>query len=108
MDDLMMTLEVLVKARELLSDPARWTQGCFARTIDGAKVRSRSKNAVCFCSVGALRKVGGSAALGTAIDLLEAVVDDSIDAWNDDPWRTHADVLAAFDAAILKAKESAQ
>lgn len=50
-------LEVLRAARELISDPARWTAGVFARDKDGQECKTRSLEAVCWCSWGALVKL---------------------------------------------------
>lgn len=46
-----------MKLRELLSGPSAWTQGGNARAADGETVHAFSDRAVCWCLVGAIRKV---------------------------------------------------
>ena len=48
-------LEILKKARELLSDPARWTKRSWARDIYGRPRSYDEPDAACFCSVGAVK-----------------------------------------------------
>lgn len=48
------TIEVLRGARELISDPERWTRGTLARDKDDCVVRPQSPAAVKWCVVGAL------------------------------------------------------
>lgn len=52
--------DVLGRAREILSDPARWTQGEFARDAQGramsAGQASACDEATCFCLIGAIRR----------------------------------------------------
>lgn len=50
------TLEILVAARALISDPERWTQYRSARRANGNPVCPTSEKAVCFCADGAVRK----------------------------------------------------
>lgn len=47
-------LEMLLAAREIVSDPKRWTRGEMAR--DALDRPSRLEDGVRFCSVGAVRK----------------------------------------------------
>lgn len=47
----------LEAGRELLSDLTRWTKGAYARNAKGDPVTECSADAVCWCSMGALRKV---------------------------------------------------
>lgn len=54
------TLEILVAARALISDPESWTQYYFARDGYGREVLSRSNAAVCYCAQGAVIRSGGS------------------------------------------------
>lgn len=117
----MSTVEILQKARDLISDPARWTQDAYARDEHGREgAEPNDCDAVCFCSLGAIYRT-------TSIDIAEylpysvtlnlaqemqAVETDTrgkceryIADFNDG--HTHAEVLAAFDRAIEKAKASA-
>lgn len=50
----MTTLEVLIEARDLISDPEHFTQFALARDIEGRHCSPTSMQAVCFCSEGAL------------------------------------------------------
>ena len=47
---------VLVAARDLLSDPRRWTQGAMARRTDGEPVDPTSGRAEQWCAVGAINR----------------------------------------------------
>jgi hypothetical protein len=51
--------ETLVKLRELLSDPSRWTKRANAKAANGIAVRSYSPHAESFCLVGGLERVVG-------------------------------------------------
>ena len=51
--------ELLQGVRELLSDEAQWTQGCFARTPCKVKVEPLHAEASCWCVMGATYKVLG-------------------------------------------------
>jgi hypothetical protein len=50
-------LQCLVDARELLSYPAKWTKGCYAKNANGDVVSPTNPSAACFCVVGAVAKV---------------------------------------------------
>ncbi len=45
-----------MKVKELLADPARWTQGWFARDVYGSEVDIHEQDAVCWCLIGAIYK----------------------------------------------------
>lgn len=123
--------EILTCARELLSDPARWTKGAYARTTNKSSVASRSPEARCWCPLGAMlvctygpnetaestATVGDSflwaglsetnpqdQAYYDALDGLRKAVGRTIPSWNDRPETTHGNVLAAFDRAIEEIK----
>jgi hypothetical protein len=93
----MNTLDVLVKARELVSAPERWTQRSFARSSLGNTVKATSRHAVCWCTFGALQ-VFGAGVESRAYRMLRSEVGGFLGKFNDT--HTHAEVLAAFDAAI--------
>jgi len=57
----MSPLEVLVAARELIADEAKWTQGTAARGANGKTCPPRSKMAKQWCAVGAIYYVAGCA-----------------------------------------------
>lgn len=44
---------------ELFQSPHRWTRGAFARDERGGDVEVDSKRAVCWCVIGAIRKIYG-------------------------------------------------
>lgn len=105
----MTTVEVLVKARELLSDPKRWAKGAYAKTAAGLGVNARSPQAVCYCSSGALYHFDDlTDGFPLAWNTLTMVVGGSIPAWNDAPERAHAEILDAFSRAIELARQEAQ
>ena len=102
---------VLRAARERIATPERWTQGEYARDAYGEKMPENDfSGAYCWCSIGAIR--GDSAfnvspEIQDAEDLLARVIGErtafKLPDWNDATDRTHAEVLAAFDAAIILA-----
>ncbi len=108
----MSALSVLQAARERIATPERWTQGKYARGVAGSETGWASPTATCWCSLGALRASSPSNfddALQADDFLAEAIGNAEIADWNDDPARTHAEVLAAFTLAIeLARKEGAQ
>lgn len=105
----MTTIEILKKARELLSDPARWTQNAYARDVTGRGVPPTSSSATCWCLIGALAAAEGSQCGVSFIAVSEkskAAVDafneTHLPIWNDAPDRTHNEVLQRFDEAIAR------
>lgn len=99
----MNTLEILKAGRELISDPARWTQATSARTADGEPCNSFSKRAASFCSLTAVDHAAGDSSDGShcaAVKALQIAARGSIVEFNDR--HTHAEVLAAWDRAIAK------
>ena len=97
------TLRVLVRARELIVDERRWCRRAFARGWGGIPVPVQSLAARRFCAVGAIRRAGRELGLSVndARGALEWQTVCPAQDWNDAPARTHRDVLAAFDAAIV-------
>jgi hypothetical protein len=80
----------LIAARKLIENPENWCQKHFQ--YGGA-----------FCVFGALSQatMGAMAkAHGPALDYLNVQCGNCIPRWNDAPRRTHAEVLAMYDAAI--------
>ncbi|WP_454813801.1 DUF6197 family protein [Labrys neptuniae] len=112
----MTPLEILKQARELISVPERWTRGESARDYNGDYVAENSPSAVCWCALGSMSAVNGghgggiySAArdlLVQAISPIPALTEGGaigiVAEFNDS--HTHAEVLAAFDRAILEAR----
>lgn len=105
----MTPLDILKGARELLSDPAKWTKGKMASNADGRE---------CFCALGAMKSAAGvqlfsldySDELVTAVSdfrkSLSQQWDDSIVNFNDHHGTKHEHVLAVFDRAIARAQGS--
>lgn len=91
--------EIFRSAREL-SDPAKWTTGCYARNKDGKKVDPVDPTAVTFCVLGACRHVGKvDSDRYFTNDLLNAIPDcGTIYVFNDT--HTHREVLNLLDKAI--------
>jgi len=109
----MSALDILTKARELIADPARWTQGALARTTNRETVSPYDNSAICWCLVGACSRASAtdeaSDDFGPALAALEdacvaAGGGASIPSFNDQPGRTHAQVLAVLDAATESLK----
>lgn len=98
--------EILIAARELISDPARWTQGASARTRDGNAALVDDPSACSWCALGATaheaRRLDGFAsadALRDAIVLLDTLAGPNrLPFFNDHG--SHESVLALFDRAI--------
>lgn len=107
---------VLRGARALILDPAKWTKGVLARDHAGAKIHPTNPRAVCFCAVGSVLNLTGDVRLDpreqAAFDLLRRAIgkgeQTSIGRWQDEPDRTHAEVLAAFDRAIEAGEKKAR
>lgn len=104
-------LKDLVAARALIADPARWTQGEFARSNTGAGCLVSARNRVSLCALGAAdaatRDEPTSTRLNNVVDQLRRHTGGmSLSTFNDR--HTHAEVLAVFDAAIaeLRTKHS--
>jgi len=49
----------LIKAKKLISDPKKWTQGWYAKNNHGQYTWPAHEDAVCFCSIGAVIKIDG-------------------------------------------------
>jgi hypothetical protein len=102
--------DVLRSARNLITEPSKWTQNHFAKDENGnALLDGYAQQAVCWCSIGALEKVVGgcvpsydkpSQLLMKAGAILTGCqkYNFSISAYNDS--HTHQEVLNLFDTAI--------
>lgn len=107
----MTTVEILRAARAKIEKPEAWAKGGFACDARGYAVGARNPLAICFCSIGAIRRVTASfaeelAARDVLSEIVEAIGMYGLAEWNDAPERTHAEVLAAFDKAISLAEEA--
>jgi len=96
------TLAVLVRARELLVDERSWCQRSFARGWLDIPVPSQSAFARRYCALGAIMRAGRELGLPVkeAAKALEWQTVRPVADWNDDPRRTHAEVITTFDHAI--------
>ena len=94
----MTPVQALREAREKVKKG--WCQHAFAIDKHGLRVPRDSNSAVAFCMTGALDNATGASAY-----LYKAVRGDSVVDYNDSPRRTKAQVLAAFDRAIVLAKK---
>jgi len=81
-----------MKAYELLADPANWTKGSYALDAEGHHVTTDDPSAVCFCTVGAIFRCYGHNDNNAYAKVQEAC-GGNIAAWNDRPYRTHAEVI---------------
>ena len=93
---------VLSRGRDLISDERRWCKRSFAVSWLDIPVSIGSPYARRFCSLGAIKRAGLE--IGLPVDdasrALEWQTVRPVIDWNDDKLRTHAEVVAAFDAAI--------
>lgn len=97
----MTTLEQLIAMRELLASPERWTKGALARDKFGNVTYYRANAAVCWCLLGALRKV----AFGYDTEDTRRALVICLDDYNDARTTTHTDILRLLDIAIENEKE---
>lgn len=109
----MTPVDILKAARGLISEPSKWTTGSWARDEKGAMAFPSDEWGVCWCALGAINRVvdfteqvtNAAHLLATEIGYPEPwlAAHEVITSWNDAEGRTHAEVLAAFDAAIAAA-----
>lgn len=109
------TAAILRRARERISDPARWCKGAFSsnamgqRCVDGPT----ASGARAWCASGSVLaehadNVGGEMALTALRHQVRRSTGlrITIAAYNDDPSTTHADILALYDRAIAAEEAS--
>lgn len=95
--------EILRKARALIDTPEKLARGVYARDAKGKAVPPYSPDAVCYCVVGAIMRVGGFGdRIAAGIAALTRAVIGPVPTWND--VSTHAEILAGFDRAIALAE----
>lgn len=104
--------EVLIKAKETISNPENWTKGVMALDRNGNSVSTLSEKAVCFCSFGAVHRNELNFSwqrVDEALDFIcvfcEKETGFSLMTFNDRS--SHKEVLNLFDSAIsfLESKE---
>lgn len=97
-------LSTLNKVRDLLTDPAKWTQNTSARNADGHEEIIESPAATCWCLYGAILKVrdpeGPAFGSEVTLDYLDDSLDMAIGRFNDT--HTHAEVIQFLDKSISK------
>ena len=78
-----------------------WTKGLYACDKNFHECTPRSYSALRWCSSGAIQAAYTySVAYREAVDKLRNVIGrEDIAGWNDDPERTHEEVIAAFEKA---------
>ncbi len=101
--------DILSRAREILTPPEAWTQGASGRDAEGYACNVHLPRACSFCLMGAVAKaqgeLKGSVEAGAgAYQTLNRVVgrEERLDLFNDDPQRTHSEILEVFDDAIAR------
>lgn len=95
--------ERLQQGRDLITKREHWTTGVYARDIKFNPVDTKSEQAVCFCSKGALIRVLPFDENTYFTYAYLSLFMNRITEFNDE--HTHAEVLDAWDKAIAKAKE---
>jgi hypothetical protein len=95
--------EELLAMRELLAGPGAWIRGTYARDRNGKDVGPYNPDAVCWCVQGAMGKLRFSE---EARAYVKPLIDNSWAAWNDDPSRTHLEVVEMIERAAVAALES--
>jgi hypothetical protein len=98
--------QILTAAQELIRDPARWTQGAYARDAQGNKVGPLNSNACCWCFTGAVIKSGGGQpfAGGLTTALLDIFKGEPAGPVHTNDDKGHAAVMAMADRLREKAK----
>ncbi len=104
----MTTVDVLKGGKALLYAPWKWTQGDWARTESGAFADRDSTDADCYCMAGACLSAADSdpeawaawTALIVAVGTLPNLESKGLVDWNDDPARTHQEIIDVFNRAI--------
>ena len=104
----MNTLEILKAGRAKITLPENFTTGAYARNSRGNSTCSGDVKACCWCSLGAIAVVVRMSVgwmmqdlfYGKAIFALENSMKGDIPDFSDS--HTHAEVLAAWDAAIAE------
>lgn len=108
------TLETLIEAKQIISDPARWIKHTYAQNADGNPTEVLALDAVCFCMLGAVKRAyGDHITLTPMVRILANVIGRgehrdnllAIYSYNDKPIRSHQDVMETFDKAIKHALE---
>ena len=102
----MTTVEMLKAARAKIADAEHWTKFANARDVHDECVSPTSQEAVSWCSLGVLVALAtiSTESRSKDISFLHAHMNPSLVKFNDT--HTHAEVLAAWDAAIADAEKA--
>lgn len=103
--------DVLLAARDLISDPEHWTQGTLCRDVHGDRSNIDDPETHSYCAIGALHAVLGDVAqfhhrVNSVKDALRGALPidgPPIHVFNDE--HTHAEVMELFDTAIRNVKD---
>lgn len=98
--------EILVAARDLISDPSKWIQHGLAQDAEGGFCTHSADRAVAWCAIGAIYKVGGAGPAATEAhkEINRLATDKRHGFVADNDHLPHSGVLAAFDRAIEATK----
>jgi len=103
------TLAILAVARRLIRQG--WTQRRFAADADGNSTGISSDTACKFCVVGALYRAAEdlglprSEMLDARVRMLAILNVPTLGLWNDDAWRTQAEVVQLLDTVIKEVED---
>jgi hypothetical protein len=110
-------VEFIEKMQEILASPDNWCQGPEAMDIDGNDVRATDDNAVRFCLLGSRNRASKLDPWADlryqAWDIVNEVAredynfDDAV-AFNEEPGRTHAEVVQFLAKARARAQAYAE
>jgi hypothetical protein len=96
----------LIKAKKLISDPKKWTQGWYAKNNHGQYTWPAHEDAVCFCSIGAVIKIDGRPPYANAVEREAKLLDAAARKLNFGSYielnetSDHRTVMKMFDLAI--------
>lgn len=115
----MKTSEFLKLTKEILAKPENWTQEVFSRDKEGKQTHGQTPKSTCFCLYGAIKAVEHAglyrgSARSSAVDRINSTINKGklegrqigLLEWNDDPARTHQEVLATLAESITSAENN--
>lgn len=115
--------EILIEARAKIQNPENWTKGVYARAKSGKETLPNSKDAVSYCSIGAIFSVLNFSssvdscyisyqqqkeyyvAFASLTDCMSEISGSrvlTLSLFNDDPNTTHEEILDLFDRSIAR------
>lgn len=99
-----MKLEVLKRAREMITDVNRWTTHAAARRADGSRTCSACDDAVQFCGAGSLWRAANELGVDgpTVAELSSFLSSDGLSLVVVNDNQGHAAVLEMYDRAIAQ------